>query len=195
MILLILKITKMKNSSILLCFTCLIFFTSPIQAQDNTKKHSVGVQLNPYLDSYFFDGTSFRPVFAVRFGFNIKDHLSFGPEVSGYFVRLKSDQMNSSYINLGAFVRYSILPTSRIKPFLEFSPYYTFFQYKINATQTWEEYEYSNTNIGGYLSPGISLCTKNRKFSLDLMYKFSINDYQLIAGKKSVFTYRFNFNF
>lgn len=195
MILLILKITKMRNLSILLCFTYLIFFAAPIQAQDNNKKHSIGIQLNPYLESNFFDGYLVRPVFAVRYGFNIKDHLSFGPEVSGHFLRMKTDQFSSSDINLGAFVRYSIFPTSRIKPFLEFSPYYTFLHAKIAGWQTREEYEVSKTNIGGYLSPGISLYTKNRKFSLDLMYKFSITDEAFVNSKQSVFTYRFNFNF
>lgn len=185
----------MRNLSILLCFTFLIFFTVPVQAQDNNKKYSIGIQLNPYLDSYLFDGTFFKPVFAVRYGFNIKDHLSFGPEVSGHFVRMRSDQYNSSAINLGAFVRYSIFPTSRIKPFLEFSPYYSFLHTKLAAFQTREEYEASKTNIGGYLSPGISLYTKNRKFSLDLMYKFSITDKAFVNSKQSVFTYRFNFNF
>jgi hypothetical protein len=185
----------MKNISILLGFTCLIFFTAPVQAQNNTKKHSIGIQFNPYLDSYFFDGVYTKWVFAIRYGFNINDHLSFGPEVSGYYMHHSITKYSD--FNLGGFVRYTLLPTSRIRPFLEFSPYYSIYHFKINTTQTWEgvDTDYGKTYISGYLSPGISLYTKNRKFSLDLMYKFSISNKNFVNGNKSAFSYRFNFNF
>ena len=180
----------MKILSILLRFTCLFFFVAPIQAQDNTKNSSIGIQFNPYLDSYFFDGTYTKWVFATRYGFNIKDHLSFGPEVSGYYSHHGS--WKYSDFNLGGFVRYTFLPTSRIKPFLEFSPYYSISHYE---KTTLERFEHDITYFSGYLSPGISLCTKNRKFSLDLMYKFMITDRPDVIFNKSVFSYRLNFNF
>jgi hypothetical protein len=187
----------MRNISILLCFACLIFLADSIHAQEVSKSRSIGVQLNPYLDSFFFEGTFTKPVFAGRYGFNLNDHLSLGPEVSGYFIHWNSDQgdMNISDFNLGGFVRYSLLPTSRIKPFFEFSPYYTFYHFKSNTIQTQEGIgkEYDKTYLSGYLSPGISLYSKNHKFSLDLMYKFS--NKTLVTGNKSAFTYRLNFNF
>jgi len=180
----------MKNLSILLSLACVIFFVAPIQAQDNTKNSSIGIQFNPYLDSQFFDGISKKYVFAFRYGFNIKDHLSLGPEVSGYFRH--HDNINFSDFNLGCFVRYTLLPTSRIRPFLEFSPYYSIFHYEVT---TLEGVDIDETYFSGYLSPGISLYTKNRKVSLDLMYKFSITDKPFVDGNKSVFSYRLNFNF
>jgi hypothetical protein len=187
----------MKNLQILLSLVCLVFITDLVHAQDVTKRHSIGIQLNPYLDSHFFNGTFIKPVFAGRYTFRLNEHLSLGPEVSGYFVHWNSDQgdMNISNLNLGGFIRYSIMPTSRINPFLELSPYYTFYHFKSTTIQTQEGIglEYDKTYFNGYLSPGITLNSRNHKFSLDLMYKFSNKNF--VNGKKSVFTYRLNFNF
>jgi hypothetical protein len=187
----------MKNLSILLFLVCLVFPAEPIHAQDNNKSHSVGLQLNPYLDSHFFDGTFYKPVYAARFSFNLNNHISLGPEVSGYFVHWNSNQgdMNISDLNLGGFVRYTFLPASRIRPFFEFSPYYTFYYFKSGTILTPEGIgkEYNDSYLSGYLSPGVTLYSKNHKFSLDLMYKFS--NYNFVNDKKSVFSYRLNFNF
>jgi hypothetical protein len=103
--------------------------------------------------------------------------------------------LNISYLNLGGFIRYSILPASRVKPFFELSPYYTFNHLKSTTVHTQEGVglEYDKSWFSGYLSPGITLSSKNRRFSLDLMYKFT--DKGFANGKKSVFTYRLNFNF
>jgi hypothetical protein len=180
----------MKNLSILLGITCLFSFIAPALAQDNTKNNSIGVQINPYLDSQFFDGISRKYVFALRYSFNIKDHLSLGPEVSGYY--RDYDYSNMSVFNLGCFVRYSLLPNSRIRPFFEFSPYYTFFHYEVTSL---EGVERDDTYFTGYLSPGLSLHSKNRRVSLDLMYKFSITDKPFVNNVRSVFSYRLNFNF
>jgi hypothetical protein len=187
----------MKNLSFLLCLVCLVFLGDSIHAQDDSKSRSIGIQLNPYLDSYLFEGTFIKPVFAGRYSFNFNDHLSLGPEISGYFIHWNSNQgdMNISDLNLGGFVRYSFLPTSRIRPFFEFSPYYTFYHFKSNTIQTQEGIgkEFDKSYFSGYLSPGITLYSKNHKFSLDLMYKFS--NKTLVNGNKSAFTYRLNFNF
>jgi hypothetical protein len=187
----------MKNLQILLCLTCLVCIADPIDAQDDIKSHSIGIQLNPYLDSFFFDGTFTKPVFAGRYTFNLDKHFSVGPEVSGYFIKWNSHQgdMNISDFNVGGFARYSLLPDSRIRPFLEFSPYYTFYHFKSTTIQTREGIgmEYDKSYFSGYLSPGITLYSKNHKFSLDLMYKFSNKNF--VNGNKSAFTYRLNFNF
>jgi hypothetical protein len=186
----------MKNLQIVLCLIGLSF-ASVASAQDDKKSHSIGLQLNPYLDSYFFEGTFTKPVFAVRYGYHWNDKLSFGPEVSGSFVHHNSNQVdyNSSDLNLGGFVRYSLMPTSRIRPFIEASAYYNFHHFKSSTIVTQEGIgeEFSHNSLNGYLSPGVTLYSKNQKFSLDLMYKFS-NAY-FINGHKSVFSYRLNFNF
>ncbi len=186
----------MKNLQILLFLAFLVFITDSINAQNDYKSRSIGIQLNPYLDSHFFNGTFIKPVFAGRYSMNLPKHFSFGPEVSGYFVKWNSDQgdLNISNINFGGFIRYS-LSTSRIKPFFEFSPYYTFrhFNSKTIVTQEGTGMEYDKNYFSGYLSPGITLYSRNHKFSLDLMYKFSNKNF--VNDNKSAFTYRLNFNF
>jgi hypothetical protein len=100
-----------------------------------------------------------------------------------------------SNFNIGAFARYSLLPKSRIRPFFELSPYYTFHSYK-----NFPEANYYGTlppektsYFSGYIAPGITLFNKSRNVSLDLMYKFS--NKQFVNGSKSVFSYRLNINF
>jgi hypothetical protein len=186
----------MKNSH-LLCFAFLLLSADVINAQNVNKSHSIGIQLNPYLDSHFFTGTFIKPVFAGRFAFNFGNNFSIGPEVSGYFVTRNSDQgdLDISNLNLGGFIRYSILPESRIRPFIELSPYYTFHHFKSETIQTQDGIglESNKTYFSGYLSPGITLYSRNHKFSVDLMYKFSNKN--LVNDNKSAFTYRLNFNF
>jgi hypothetical protein len=186
----------MRHLSILLSFTCLFLLVAPVQAQVNNKNNSIGIQFNPYLNSQFFDGISRKYVFAVRYGFNIKDHLSFGPEFSGFYMHHSITKFTD--FNFGGFVRYTFLPAYRIKPFLELSPYYCRYNYQVEPSPNWEGFDGKSSYFSGYLSPGLSLCTKNRKFSLDLMYKFSITnnpEAPFANSKKSVFSYRFNFNF
>jgi hypothetical protein len=186
----------MKNLQLLPCLFCAVFISVSGYAQENKKSHSVGLQLNPYLESFLFEGTFIKPVFAVRYGFNFTDHLSFGPEVSGSFIHHNSNKdMNISDINLGGFVRYSFMSASRVRPFIEASPYYTFHHFKSTTIQTQEGIgeEYSARSFNGYLSPGITLYSGNRKFSLDLMYKFS--NTLFVNGHKSVFSYRISYNF
>lgn len=187
----------MKKLQIISCLVCLFLIGGSIHAQNPQKNHSIGIQINPYLDSDLFSGILMKPVFAGRFGFNLDNHLSVGPEVSGYLIRFHPNRgdMDITDIKLGGFARYTFMPASRIRPFLEFSPYYTFHHFKSETIFTPEGIgkEYHANLLSGYISPGITLYSKNEKFSLDLMYKFS-NKY-FLNGHKSVFTYRFSFNF
>lgn len=187
----------MKKLQFVLCLIGVSFISVAGYAQDDRKSHSIGIQLNPYMDSFLFEGTFIKPVFAGRYGYNLNSNLSFGPEISGYFIHHNSDQVdfNISNLNLGGFVRYSFLPASGIRPFFEASPYFTFHHLKSGTIQTQEGtgMDVSRNSLNGYISPGVSLYTKNHKFSLDLMYKFSNSGF--VNGHKSAFTYRINFNF
>jgi hypothetical protein len=100
-----------------------------------------------------------------------------------------------SHLNIGGFVRYSFLPGSRIMPFGEISPYYTFSSYKNGPENVYPgmEPEGKSNYFSGYIAPGISLLNKSRNIKLDLMYKFS--DKVFVNGNKSVFSYRLNINF
>lgn len=181
---------------IIACSSFAIFSQGALEAQTE-KKQSVGIQLNPYIDSDLTDGTFIKPVFALRYGYNLTKNFSLGPEISGHYVTTLRDQtdLHISAINAGAFFRYSLLPDSRIKPFFEISPYYTFHHFKSSDIVTMEGIgkDERKEYFSGYLSPGISLYSKSQRLSLDLMYKFSNKDF--INGNKSVFSYRLNINF
>lgn len=159
--------------------------------------HSIGLQLNPYLNASLFNGAAIKPVYALRYTFSIKDHITLGPELSGNFVRVPTvaPGYTSSNINLGGFLRYSFFPESRVKPFFELSSYYTFYSYKNRPADTYIGPEPSGNGsyLSGYLAPGISLFSKSQKFSIDLFYKFSNKDF--VNGKQSVLSYRLNFIF
>jgi hypothetical protein len=158
------------------------------------KNNSIGLQLNPFLDEPILKGDAIKPVFALRYTFNIKDHISLGPELSGYFIRgpIVGPVYKSSNFNIGGFLRYSFLPESRVKPFFELSTYYTFLNYKQHGLgASWTSG--SDSYLSGYFAPGISLFSKSRKFSVDIFYKFSNKD--LVNGKQSVLSYRLNFRF
>jgi hypothetical protein len=165
-----------------------------ISSAQSGKNHSIGLQFNPYLDESLFNGDAIKPVYALRYTFNIKDYITLGPELSGSFMRgpIAGPVYKSSNFNMGGFFRYSFLPESRIKPFFELSTYYTFFSYQQlgpGGTET----SGSDSYLSGYLAPGISLFSKSRKFSVDLFYKFSNKDF--VNGKQSVLSYRLNFRF
>jgi hypothetical protein len=165
-----------------------------ISSAQSGMNHSIGLQLNPYLDKSLFNGNAIKPVYALRYTFSIKDHITLGPELSGSFMRLPTagPVYKSSNINLGGFFRYSFLEESRIKPFFELSSYYTFLNYKQHGLgTTWTNG--SDSYLSGYLAPGISLFSKSRNFSFDLFYKFSNKDF--VNGKQSVLSYRLNFRF
>jgi len=174
----------------------IICFQSTCEAQTD-KNQSIGIQLNPYFDSHLFERTFIKPVFALRYGYYLTKNFTLGPEISGYYITTLKNQtdFNLSYLNLGAFFRYSILPESRVKPFLEISTYYTFYHFKSDDIVTMEGVGKDERKefLSGYLSPGISVFSKSRRISLDLMYKFS-NKY-FVNDHKSVFSYRLNINF
>jgi hypothetical protein len=182
------KLLLRTNLSIILIGFCLI------SSAQTGKNHSIGLQLNPYLDKSLFNGSALKPVFAIRYSFSIKDHITLGPELSGSFMRVPTvgPAYKSSNFNLGGFFRYSFFPESRVNPFIELSSYYTLYNSKYLGTEG-TEITGSDNYLSGYLAPGISLFSKSRKFSVDLFYKFSNKDF--VNGNQSVLSYRLNFRF
>lgn len=167
-----------------------------ISSAQTGMNHSIGLQLNPYIDEALFNRYSFKTVYALRYTFSIKDRITLGPEVSGSYFRTPVQPHFTSYkINVGGFFRYSFFPESRVKPFFELSSYYTYYSYKYgNEVQQWGiKQSGSGSYLSGYLAPGISLFSKSRKLSIDLFYKFS-NKY-FVNDKHSVLSYRLNLRF
>jgi hypothetical protein len=188
------KITTMKMLVKTILSIVLVSFCLMSSAQNKTS-HSVGLQLNPYINSDLFAGNNIRYVYALRYSFSIKDHITLGPELSGYYYKVHSVDYSASYVNVGGFFRYSFFPAARVKPFLELSPYYSFFSYKNLPENTYEGMlpKGKDSYLSGYFAPGLSLFNKSKKISLDLFYKFSNKNF--INGNQAVLSYRLNFRF
>jgi hypothetical protein len=185
---------KMLFKSILIIVFAVFCLRASAQS---VTSHSIGFQLNPYLDADLFNGMSVKFVYAGRYNFSIKDHITLGPELSGFYARVLIIDPNYTYanFNIGGFFRYSFLPVSRIRPFFELSPYYTFLSYKNGPENTYNDLPTHGRDsyLSGYLAPGVSLFNKSRKLSLDLFCKFS--NKMLVNNDKIVFSYRLNFRF
>jgi len=166
-----------------------------ISSSQGVGKHSIGLQLNPFIDEHLFNHEFYKPVYAFRYTLGIKEHITLGPEISGFYAKAYVNDFTMGNINVGGFFRYSFLPQSRFKPFLEVSPYYTYHYWKNGPEISLGELEPngSKSYLSGYVAPGITLLSKSRKISLDLMYKFSNKTF--VNDEKSVFSYRLNFWF
>lgn len=172
----------------------LVSFCLMSSAQNKTS-HSIGLQLNPYINADLFAGINIRYVYALRYSFSIKDHITLGPELSGYYFKENSVDYSASIVNIGGFFRYSFFPEARVKPFFELSPYYSFFNYKNLPENAYPSMLPKGTDsyLSGYLAPGVSLFNKSKKISLDLFYKFSNKNF--VNGNQAVLSYRLNFRF
>jgi hypothetical protein len=154
------------------------------------KKNQIGIQFNPYINEQFFDFKIMNTVSALRYGYRITKNITTGMEFSCNFpINIGSGQ-SFNYFNyrIGLFGRYSILAEKRFQIFAEASPYY-FHSYAEYISSP----DYKFNKFGVYVAPGVSLYSKSKKFSFDLYYKLS--DLSLVNGKKSVLSYKVNYNF
>lgn len=166
---------------------------SLISSGQTGMKHSIGLQLNPYFDEHLFNHQFFKPVYAFRYTLGIKEHITLGPELSGFYVKSYVNDFTIGNINAGGYFRYSFLPQSRIKPFIELSSYYTYHYWRNGPEITFGEFEPNGSKsfLSGYVAPGITLLSKSGKISLDIMYKFSNKTF--VNNEKSIFSYRLSF--
>ena len=182
----------------LLYLIAIVLITRPVSSQTTSEKtvHSpyinqIGLQLNPYLDENLFQGFLAEIVFGIRYAYHVTPHLSAGPEVNGFAPIYFTSGGNSDFFRLGAgaFARYSFFKDKRIKVFTEVMPYYSY--------RYWEESQWlpeiRESRFGICLSPGVSLYSKSRKFSVDLYMKFSNIDF--VNSKNFVFSYKVNYHF
>jgi hypothetical protein len=184
----------MRTMTAILSFTLLLASTvSYPQTIDEAsvtfgKKNLIGIQYNPLYSSDWIYVANF---FSIRYGYKITKPLTIGAELSGYFYR---KNINSSpefpiqdqygiYTNI--FLRYSIRSDKRIQGFLEVSPYAGFYFKK--------PMDYQDMDLNIYVAPGLSVFSKNKKFSMDLYYKFSTQTYT--GGGHGALSYKLNFHF
>jgi len=183
------KILSSAIISILLSSYCVI------SSSQTVGNHSIGLQINPFIDEHLINHEFYSPVYAIRYTFSIKDHITLGPELSGFYSKNYVDDFTFGNINVGGFFRYSFLPESRVKPFIELSPYYTYHYWKNGPENPFTELEPNGSKslLSGYIAPGITLFSKSGKVSLDLFYKFSNKTF--VNDKQSVLSYRLTFKF
>jgi len=159
-------------------------------------RNQVGIQLNPYIDKQFFDFRYMNTVSALRYGYRVTKNITTGIEITiGFPVNLAMHQsfryINSFNYRIGIYTRYSYPAYSRFQIFAEVSPYY--FHYWKGMRSSLDQTPYRNDKFGYYAAPGVSLYSKNKRISFDLYYKFS--NLYFINGRKSVLSYKVNFNF
>jgi len=182
-------------------FSLTLLLISTVSFSQNLKKDSnpfgktnlIGIQYNP---TYADDWTHVANLFSIRYGYKIAKPFTIGAELSGYFYQnnlLVSGQYpdpdfsaKDYYgISTNLFLRYSIRSDKRIQGFLEVSPY-TKLIFK-------EPMNYQYVDLYIYVAPGISLFSKNRRFSMDLYYKYSTETF--VGLKHGEMSYKLNFHF
>ena len=182
----------------LICLSVIALIAQSVSAQttgeragQTSYRNQIGIQFNPYLNSDLFSGFLAQPVFGVRYAYQATPHFSTGPEVNGFFpVNLgPGSNLNFFRLGVGAFARYSFFTESRVRVFAEILPYYS---YDYWAENQWLP-ESRESKFGICLSPGLSLYSRSRKFSVDLYMKFS--NIEFVNGKNYVFSYKVNYHF
>jgi hypothetical protein len=178
-------------------FISFLFFTiSIISYSQNTDdvlkpllyKNQVGLEVSPFRDRQGYYGGL---VFGLRYGYNISKPLTFGIE-SSESVRSTNSYQQYNNFTIGMFARYSFFTEKRIQGFVEFSPFYShrYFKGLENLAN-----EVRKNTLGGYIAPGISVYTKNRKFSLDLYYDLYIHPTNIYYNHVNIIAYKLNFHF
>jgi hypothetical protein len=187
---------KTKALLLLLAFilTSLISFSQEKSSDSTFKKNVIGIQFNPLRDG----GHNYvANLISVRYGYRLTRHFTIGTELTGCFHKknmsgfiidpnLPVTSLDHYYeLDVNLFMRYTIRPDKRIQGFLEFSPYGKFLFRK--------PLYYRGLDTFSYIAPGISLVSKNKKFSFDLYYKYS--DETFLNEKYGIFSYKLNWHF
>jgi hypothetical protein len=149
-------------------------------------RNQIGVQLNPYLNS---NESLDALVYGLRYGYKLSKPITIGAEVSGSFPAFNYYIRNYNY-KIGLYTRYTVLTEKRVQPFFEAASFFahTYIPRAGNYPgKTMDQF-------GLYIAPGISLYTKNRKYSMDLYYKLYIHPGEMYFHENTI-SYKINFHF
>lgn len=159
------------------------------------RQNFLGFQLNPFFNDVFFDeltaGNFQRSlwVFSVHYG---RDSVFFpNLTIGGEFHQHRTFRADPGYsfFTLGPFARYSHRVFTWAGVFAEASPMVSYSVSKIpNLGIENKDFEFIY-----YFAPGISLGQHQKRFSVDLFWKFSGK--VLIDGNKNVFSFKLNYHF
>lgn len=174
-------------SKSIIVILALIFLTLPLcLAQKDTvtkcrqlpHTHSIGLQINPYINSTYFRHQKFPTVFAVRYGYQLKNNLRFGGEFSLWSADIP--YYKSNIYRGGLYTRYSFLRKLNFQPFVEVDGLYYYENSKYSANNI------SGQRIGGgvdyFLSPGFTFYFLKKHLSLDVMFKWNHRYRDLAMG-------------
>jgi hypothetical protein len=176
-------------SALLLLFSFLASAQIAEQAPSASyKKNIIGIQLNPYLNT---NETFSDFVYGARYGYRVSKSVTLGTEISGSFPAFLKYPLSFYDFRAGVFARYTFFPEKRIAGFLEASPFYS---YSYVAGKTIYGGNKEMNRIGLYVAPGVTLFTKNRKFSMDLYYKMFIHPGDMYYHENTI-SYKLNFHF
>jgi hypothetical protein len=176
--------TKFLFLSGCLCISSMTTF-SQIGISNTTltdKRNQIGIQFNPLLDS---NDDYVANIYSIRYGYRVRRPWTFGAEVSVFVFRPANYYGDYFSITPDIFCRYSFHTEKRFHLFLELSPFCQILYTK--------QGEYYGNQLGCAFSPGVSLFSKNGRFSTDLYYKISTSD--ALNGRTGALSYKINFHF
>ncbi len=175
----------------------LILSSARLEAQDPMNKHSIGFQGPVRIDRNLLTGASINSTFAIRYGYHINENITLGAEASGFYMFYLTPgirDVKSYSLRLGPYGRYTLFPDKRVNLFAEANVYAAYFRFIPGSDPVFDNMDERKAfGLSAYAAPGISLMTKNRKVSLDMMYKFS--DRTSEYGRQHGFSWRLNFHF
>ncbi len=189
-----------KSKKIVIFITLLLFTTSCLSQSSDSNvskpriKQLIGIQLNPYLSENLFSGETVQSfVFAIRYGLIYQIGISFGPEFSGNYT--KHPVFRAHSLNYGLYCRYTFLRKKPVSPFIELSGYYQTNKTTITDTSyinNGQEF-FINNKLSYYVAPGISIRLVKNMFNIDILFKFSTDEF--LNGKQFVPSIRFQYGF
>jgi len=188
---------KMRKFGVL-WFISFLVATSCLAQSGTTKteltlapKHSIGIQLNPYLHSPFFQEHKYPTVFAVRYGYQLKNNLRFGAEFSLWHQNDNYAKYNTC--RFGLYTRYSFLRKWNVQPFVEANGFY--FNEKGSMFYTEGPTSVNRHGFDYFLAPGLTLYCCQKHLSLDLMFKWNHKNGTLMNMGPFEFSYRLTYHF
>ena len=167
-----------------LCFVSAISYSQSLEHSLTTdeKKDSIRLRYYPFFDNA---RENMGNIFFSRYGNNKNEAVTIGSEISGPFYNRDNPLIKIYGVNLTLYARSSNASGKSLIGFGGLSPLYHLWFDKPT--------DYKSNYIFIYYAPGISLYSKNRKFSLDLFQRFSTQIFDF--GKPQTVPYKVNFHF
>jgi hypothetical protein len=186
--------TKSAFISLALVFLFAVTFSQDLQKSTDSavRKNQIGIQYNPLFDLKWVNTGN---LYSIRYGYKVSRPLTIGAEITtmfpnGNYPEIPNIDPDFSIkdrfgLSTNLFFRYSVRTDKRIQGFLEVSPYAHFYMEK--------PLQYHDMDFFVYIAPGLSVFSKNRKFSMDLYYKYSTQTFT--NTRHGVLSYKLNFHF